>query len=144
MQIINRKARFEYQILEKFEAGVALTGAEAKTVKAGRMDISTAFVKIKDGEAFLINADIPVSLNAPKGHDSKRTRKLLLKKAELLSLSTRLKQFRLTLLPLRVYIKGRLIKVEIALAKPKRKFEKRAAIKARDISREVERELKSE
>lgn len=139
MQIINRRVRFDYQILEKFEAGAVLTGAEAKSIRVGRADLSGAFVRIKDGEAFLVNFDIPVSSG-----DSKRARKLLLKKSQILSLSTRVKQFRLTLLPTRVYTKGRLVKVEIGLAKPKRKFEKKEAIKRRDQEREIERTLKDQ
>lgn len=142
MQIINRRVRYDYQILDKVEAGIVLTGAEAKSIRGGRGDISTAFVRIKDAEAFLLNADIPIPQGAPKDYDPKRTRKLLLNKRQIVSLSTRAKQFRLTFVPTKLYTKGRLVKVEVALVKPKKKYEKKQTLKARDLQREAEREIR--
>lgn len=140
MQIVNKKAKFNYQILEKYEAGIVLSGSEAKSVSLGKMDISNSFVKIIDNEAFLINASIPIE--GKVNYSATRTRKLLLHKDEITTLLSKIKAKRLTLVPLRVYNKNRIFKVEIGLAKAKRKFEKRQEIKKRDIQREIEKELK--
>lgn len=139
MKKINRKARYDYEILETFEAGVALTGLEVKAVKAGNIDLKGAHVKEVDGEIYLINANISGS-----GEDYKptRTRKLLLHKDQIISILSKIKGKKLTLVPVSVYTTRGLVKVEIALAKPKRKFEKRKKIKERDIKRDIERELK--
>ena len=133
MKITNRKAKYDYQLLEKLEAGIALTGEEVKSIKRGQADLSQAFAKIIDNEAYLINAHIATTSNK----DSTRSRKLLLHKDEILSLQTKIKAKKLTLVPVALYTKGRLIKVKLALAKAKRKFEKRAAIKKREIEREI-------
>ena len=136
MRILNKRASFNYQIVEKFEAGIVLTGSEAKAVKMKGADINHAFVRIKDGEGVLINANITSEV------DSTRERKLLLRKEEIVSLDSKSKAKKLTLVPTKMYNRGSLIKVEIALAKPKREFEKREVLKKRDVAREVERELK--
>lgn len=141
MNIANRRARFNYAFEpERYEAGVSLTGGEAKAVRTGHIDLNGSVARILNGEAFLINANIPV-LGATK-YDAKRTRKLLLHKQEILSIATKMKQRKLTLVPTKVYTKGRLIKCELALGKTKRKFEKKEAIKRKDIERELEREFK--
>lgn len=143
MHVFNRRAKRDYQFLEKYEAGIVLTGAEVKSIKQGRIKIDQSFIKIKDEEAFLVNAHISPYLPAGKqGHDALRTRKLLLKKKEILSLSLKIAHSGLTIVPLACYAKHGLIKLEIALAKGKRKYEKREAIKRRDLEREVERELR--
>jgi len=141
MLVTNRRVYKDYEILERFEAGISLTGAEASSIKRGRINITKAVVKIKKNEVFLINADIPV-FPTSVNYDSKKSRKLLLKKNEIVFLSTKIKQFKLTLVPIKVYTKGGLVKIEIALAKPKRKYEKRQKIRAREIALEAERELK--
>lgn len=137
MKILNKKAKFNYKLYDKFEAGVVLTGSEVKAVKGGKVDLTNSFVKIIGGEAFLINANIAVN-----GKDATKTRKLLLHKGELISIKTKIKAKKLTLIPTKLYTRRRLIKLEVALAKTKRKFEKRQAIKRKDIEREIERELK--
>ena len=140
MTIINKKARFNYNLFERIEAGISLLGREAKSIREKRGDLSNAYAKIIDHEAFLINANIPS--DAGGEYNSTRTRKLLLHKSEIISILTKIKAKKLTLVPTKLYTKGRLVKVEIALAKPKREFEKREVLKKRDVAREVERELK--
>lgn len=141
MAIFNKKAKFEYELTgEGVEAGISLKGAEAKSLREGRGDISQAFVKIIGNEAFLVNANIPaVGLT---NYDSTHTRKLLLHKAEILSLSTKMKAKKLQIVPVRVYNKGRLIKLYCELGKPKRQFEKKEAVKKKDIERDIEKEFR--
>lgn len=142
MKLFNRKAKFEYELSgEGVEAGLSLKGAEAKSIREGRGDISQAFVKIIGSEAFLVNANIPVA--GLQNYNSTRIRKLLLHKREILSLSTKVKAKKLQIVPVRVYNKGRLIKLYLELGKPKRKFEKKEAIKRREVKREMEKEFKS-
>jgi SsrA-binding protein len=140
MQIINRKAQYNYKLYERFEAGISLLGREAKAIREKRGDLSNSFAKIIGNEIFLLNANIPAETSG--GYDSKRTRKLLLHRGEITSLESKIKAKKLTLVPIKMYTKGRLVKVEIALAKSKRKFEKKESIKKRDIEREIEKELK--
>lgn len=141
MRLFNKRARFEYELTgEGVEAGLSLKGAEAKSLREGRGDISQAFVKIVGNEAYLLNANIPAA--GLTKYDPTRTRKLLLHRAEILSLVTKMKQKKLQIVPIRVYTKGRLIKLYAELGKPKRKFEKKEAIKRRDIKRELEKEFK--
>ena len=141
MKIPNKRARFEYLLeSERYEAGVSLTGGEAKAIRGGHIDISQSVARIADGQAYLINANIPVA-GATK-YDSKRTRKLLLHRDEIVLLGVKMKQKKLTLVPLKVYTRGRFVKFELVLARPKRKFEKKEAIKQKDIKREIEREFK--
>lgn len=144
MKIINKRAQFEYQIGESFEAGLALTGQEVKSVKQGRGDLSNAFVRIRDNEAWLINANIPQYSGSTPGYDPVRSRKVLLHRSEIISLVSKLGQQRLTLVPLSLYTKGRLVKAQIALARGKRQFEKRTVLRKKDLEREVERTLKDE
>lgn len=141
MAIRNKTANFEYEFTgEGVEAGISLKGAEAKSLREGRGDISQAFVKIMKNEAYLVNANIPATGLA--NYDSTHIRKLLLHKGEILALLTKMKQKKLQIVPIRVYNKGRLIKLYLELGKPKRKFEKKESIKRHDINREIERELK--
>lgn len=142
MNIVNKKAKFEYELTgEGVEAGISLLGAEAKSVREGRADISQAAVRILKDEAYLINANIP----APglQKYNSTRIRKLLLHRGEILSLITKMKQKKLQIVPIRVYNKGRLIKLYLELGKSKHKFEKKESIKRHDINRDIERELKN-
>lgn len=133
----NKKAQFNYNLLERFEAGIALSGEEVKTLKERGADLNSAFVKIIDNEAYLVNANIFVKENPS------RTRKLLLHKKEILALDSKLKSKKLTLVPLKMYNKGRHIKLEFALAKSKKAFEKKESLKRQEIEKETERELKS-
>lgn len=140
----NRKARFNYEFLEKYETGIELLGTEVKSVRGGQMSLEGAFIIIRGGEAFLINANIPPYQvkNAPKDYDPLRNRKLLLTKKEIAELAGSEKNKSLTIVPISVYNKGRKIKVEIALAKGKKKFDKRETLKKRDTDREIRREYK--
>jgi len=140
----NRKARFNYEILEKYETGIELLGTEVKSVRGGQMSLEGAFVIIRGGEAFLINANIPPfqPKNASKDYDPLRNRKLLLTKKEIIELAGSEKNKSLTIVPISVYNKNRKIKVEIALVKGKKKFDKRETLKKRDTDREIRREIK--
>ena len=140
----NRKARFDYEILEKYEAGIELLGPEVKSVRNGRMSLEGAFVIIRGGEAFLINSNIPPYQvkNAEKDYDPLKNRKLLLTKKEIAELAASEKNKSLTIIPMTVYNKGRKIKVGIALVKGKKKFDKRESLKKRDTDREIRREYK--
>ena len=123
----NRKARFNYEILEKYETGIELLGTEVKSVRGGQMSLEGAFIIIRGGEAFLINANIPSyqPKNAPADYDPLRNRKLLLTKKEIAKLAGSEKNKSLTIVPISVYNKNRKIKVEIALVKGKKKQDKR-------------------
>jgi SsrA-binding protein len=140
MKITNRKAKYNYNLLEKFEAGISLLGAEVKSIKNGQMDLSGSYGKILGDEAYLINANIPVE--GVKDYNSSRSRKLLLHKGEIISINTKIKAKKLTLVPTKVYTKGPLVKIELALAKSKKKFQKKDLIRKKDIERELERQLK--
>jgi len=141
----NRKARFDYEILEKYEAGIELLGTEVKSVRGGRMSLEGAFAIIRGGEAYLINSNIPPYQvnNTEKDYDPLRNRRLLLTKKELTELVGSEKNKSLTIVPISVYNKGRKIKVEIALVKGKKKFDKRETIKKRETDRELRRTLKN-
>lgn len=140
----NRRAIYDYQILEKYEAGLILAGYEVKAIKTGHINLAGSFITIKNNQAYLINAYIPPyqPKNMPSDYEPKRTRKLLLHKSEIKSLIGKIKQKGLTLVPLRVYTKKRKIKLEFALAKGKRKADKRQKIIERETKRDIERVLR--
>lgn len=144
MKIINRKFRRDYLEIEKYEVGIALTGAEVKSVRAGRMKLEDSFVKILGSEVYLLNAEIPIYEYArPQGYDLRRTRKLLLHKKEIIRLKTKLSSHSgLTIVPISCYNKDGLIKLSIALAKGRKGLEKKKLEKKRDIQRQEEREAK--
>lgn len=143
MKVTNRRAFHDYRILEKLEAGINLSGAEVKSVKAGHVDLTSSFVRIIGSEAYLVNSKIFLyEFARPEGYDERRTRKLLLHKKEIIALKSRTEGANLTIVPLSIYTKDNLIKVEIALAKGKKEFDKRRAIKKKELDREVERELR--
>ena len=142
----NRKAYFNYEILEKITAGIELLGFEVKAIKAGQITLDGSYVVIRGGEAFLIGSAV-TSLqpkNTPKDYDERRNRKLLLTKKELRYLSGKEKQNGLTIVALSVYNMGHKIKVELGLAKGKRSRDKRETIKKRESDREINRTLKNE
>jgi SsrA-binding protein len=140
----NRKVRFDYEILEKYETGIELLGSEVKSVRGGQMSLEGAFVIVRGGEVYLINANVPAyqPKNAPKDYDPLRNRRLLLTKKEIRELGGSEKNKSLTIVPISVYNKGRKIKVEVALVKGKKKFDKRETLKKRDTDREIRREYK--
>lgn len=142
---VNRQVRFDYEILEKLEAGLVLTGAEVKSAKAGQMSLKGAYIIFHNGSADLLNAHIAPYKQAGniEGYDPTHTRRVLLHQKEIAYLQGKLEEKGLTIVPLRVYTKNRFVKVEIALAKGKQQFDKRESIKKRDNDREMKRMLKS-
>ena len=141
MKILNRKAKFNYQWIENIEAGIVLAGHEVRAVKNGKVDLATAYAKIMGDEVYLINANIASSVSGD--YDPTRARKLLLHRSQIDSIKTKMQAKKLTLVPTKMYTKNRLIKVDIVLAKTKRKYEKKELKKRKDIERDTERELKS-
>ncbi|NTU73106.1 SsrA-binding protein [Candidatus Roizmanbacteria bacterium] len=144
MKVINKLFHRNYQEVEKYEAGIVLAGAEAKAVKTEGIKLENAFVKIMDDGAYLVNADIPIyHFSRHQGYDSRRRRKLLLHKKELLKLQVKLSGgSNLTIAPVSCYNKGPLVKLEIALAKGRKDIEKRKLEKNRDIKINEKREAK--
>ncbi len=144
MKIINRKFRRDYQEIEKYEAGIVLSGAEVKSVRAGRIRLEDSFVKILGSEIYLVNAEISIYEYArPQGYDPRRTRKLLVHKKEIIRLKTKLASHSgLTIVPVSCYNKAGLIKLEIALAKGRKSPEKKRLEKQRDIKMREKREAK--
>lgn len=139
----NKQAYFNYEILEEFTAGIMLTGAEIKSVRAGHFNLKGAFVSIVGGEAWLKNANISrYPYDSNPAYDPFRTRKLLLKKPEIEKLAGKLNAQGVSLIPLAVGLKGRYAKVVLGLARGKKKHDKRAIIKERDTKREAERAMK--
>lgn len=139
MRIVNRKARYEYFITDSFEAGIVLSGHEVKSLRAGRGDLSDGFAKVQNGEVYLKNAFIPPYQNSViKDYNPKRDRKLLLHKDQIRKLvgGTGL------LIPLSIYEKRNIFKVELGIGLSKKKYDKRRAIKERDEARRIEQEIK--
>ena len=140
----NRKAYHDYHIEEKTEAGIALLGTEVKSLREGKGNLKDSYVLAKDSELFLINCHIsPYSHGNITNHEPLRTRKLLLHKKEIERLRGKVAQKSYSLIPLKIYFKGSFAKVEIGLAKGKRQYEKRDAIKKKEADREIERAMKS-
>lgn len=135
----NKKAYYNYEILEKFEAGLVLIGQEVKSIRSGRINLAGSYVTLKDNEAFLVGCNIPPyqPKNTPSDYNQGRSRKLLLKKAEIKYLTGKSKQKGLTLVPLKVYTKKGKIKLEFGVAKGKKKADKRESIKKREADRKI-------
>ncbi|NMC36595.1 SsrA-binding protein SmpB [Candidatus Beckwithbacteria bacterium] len=145
MKIINRKARFNYELLDRFETGIVLTGAEVKSAKAGHVSLAQAHVRLMGGELFLINATISPYKFAGNQDEQEpnRIRKLLMHKSELLSLTKKMESSNLTLAPTAMYTKHHKVKVEIALARGKKQHQKKQKIKEQDLDREAQKILKT-
>jgi SsrA-binding protein len=142
MRVVNRKARRNYAITETWEAGVVLTGAEVKSVRAGRVKLDEGFVKLREGEAWLVNVQIPVYEAArAEGYDPGRSRKLLLHKNQLLKIKQLVERKGWGAVPTACYTKKGLVKVGVGVGKGRKSWEKRERVKRRDLAREVEREL---
>lgn len=143
---VNRRAYFDYEILDTYEAGIELYGFEVKAVKTGHINLTGSFAAIKNNEARLLNATIPPyqPQNAPTGYDPTRSRRLLLHKSEIKELIGKAAQKGLTIVPLKVYTKRGRIKVLLGLARHKKKADKREVIKRREAERDIERGLKSD
>ncbi len=139
----NRKAYHDYHIEETHEAGIALTGTEIKSVRAGSVNLKDAYAVIKDGEAWLLNVHIsPYEPASRQNVDPDRTRKLLLHRTEINRLMGRVQEKGLTIIPLRMYLKKNRAKIELALVRGKKQYDKREAISKRDSDREIQRALK--
>ena len=139
----NRRARREYELVERVEAGVVLTGTEVKSARDGHVQLGQAYADIRDGEAWLIGASISeYAQGGPLGHQSDRDRKLLLHRREIDSVLGKTRERGLTLIPTRIYFKGGKVKVEVALARGKEQRDKRRDIADRDSKRQIERAMK--
>lgn len=142
----HKRAKFDYEILETFEAGIVLHGYEVKSVRNGRGKIEGAYVIVRGGEAFLVGASISPyqTANMPKNYNPERPRKLLLSKKQLTELSQQGEKKGLTLVPISVYNKGRYIKVQVCVVKGKKNYDKREKIKERETDRSILRTLKNQ
>lgn len=143
MKITNKRAFFDYQISDKFEAGIRLLGPEVKALRLGHADLTGSFVKIIGTEAYLINAKIfpyQYSVNL-EDYDERRSRKLLLHKKEIIFLKSKMEGTNLNIVPISLYTTKSFIKVELALGKGKKKYDKKDTIKRKDLQREIEQEL---
>ena len=139
----NRRARHDYELLERFEAGLALSGTEVKSLRDGKASIQHAFGHVRDGDVWLVGANIPEYPQANRqNHDPDRDRKLLLHRREIDSLVGKVQERGLTLIPTRLYFKDGRVKVELALARGKLGYDKRRDIADRDARRQIERALK--
>lgn len=143
MEILNRKARYDYTIEEVYEAGIVLTGTEIKSIRLGKVNLKDSYAIIRNEELFLLNTHIS---SYEKGnifnHDEDRTRKLLMHKREIKRLSNKIELQGYTLIPLKMYFKNGYVKVEIGVAKGKKNYDKRETIKNRDIEREMSKSYK--
>lgn len=142
----HRRVRFDYDLLEEYEAGMELAGHEAKAIRAGRVSLEGAHVIVRGGEAYLVSATIQPyqPANTPTDYDPTRARRLLLTKAEIQKLAASGDQKGLTIVPIAMYNKGRNIKLSLAVARGKKKTDKRETIKKRDTKRDIERTLKNQ
>lgn len=142
---INKKARFDYEILDTYEAGLVLSGQEVKSVRGGNVSLKAGFITFHNNDAYLTNVHISPYKHAGKteGYDPTKSRKILLKTKEISYLRGKLAEKGLTIVPLSVYTKGRRIKLEIGLARGKKKADKRETIKKREVNREIRRHLKN-
>lgn len=144
MEILNKSATFNYEVLDKYQAGLVLFGHEVKAIKNGQLSLKGSYITIKNAEAYLIKSSVSLYKKAGPmpSYDPERPRKLLLTRQEINKLLGKLKQKGLTLIPLRVYNKRNLIKLEFALVSPKKKFDKKESIKKREVDRQIQRALK--
>ena len=135
----NKKAYFDYEILETYEAGIELKGFEVKAIKSGKVSLTGSYVLIKNEEAWLVNAEVPPYQikNIAENYDPKRNRRLLLNKSEIKELQGKVQQANLTIVPLKLYNKSGKIKLEIGLGRGKKKADKREVIRKRETTREM-------
>jgi SsrA-binding protein len=139
----NRKATHDYTIEDRFEAGLALLGTEIKSIRAGQANLREGYVQVRGGELWLVNTHIaPYDPAGREGHDPLRPRKLLLHRKEIVKLLSRVQERGYTIIPLKIYLKNRRAKIEIALARGKRQYDKRETIARREAGRQIERALK--
>lgn len=144
IEIKNKKAYFDYEILEEIEAGIVLTGTEIKSVRKSNVNLKDSYAVIRNGEVYLLNMHISEYKEGNIfNHDEKRTRKLLLHKKEILKLRDKIELNGNTLIPLKLYFKGNKVKILLGLAKGKKTYDKRESIKERDIARKIKKEMKN-
>lgn len=138
---VNKRGYFDYQILKTYETGIELKGFEVKSIKNGKINLASSYAVLKNGEVWLINVDVAPyqQKNTPANYDSKRNRRLLLKKNEIKELIGKVQEKGLTLVPLKVYTKNQKIKIEIGLARSRRKIDKRELIKKREAKKEIQK-----
>ena len=140
----NRRARYDYELLERFEAGIALVGTEVKSLRDGRVTLAQAYADVRDNEVWLVGAEISEYAQGNiANHEPKRDRKLLLKRGEIADLVSKVREKGQTIVPTRLYFKDGRVKVEVALARGKEKGDKRRTIVDRDAKRQIDRALKS-
>lgn len=143
MRIINRKALHNYHILEHIEAGVVLSGSEVKSIRSGRIDLGESYVRVLNGEAYLVNANIPrYQGEGAKEYVATRSRKLLLHKTQIATLASKTSGKGVNLVPVSIYEKNNRFKLEVGLGKSKKEFDKRKILKERDHLRRIEQELR--
>ncbi|MBI2962356.1 MAG: SsrA-binding protein SmpB [Deltaproteobacteria bacterium] len=139
----NRKARHDYEILETYEAGLVLTGSEVKSLRAGRANLKDSYARVERGEAFLMNAHIsPYAAASQFGHEPERNRKLLLHRAEIDKLAGKAQERGLTIVPLKIYFKHGRAKVLLGVGRGRKAYDKREAIKRREVERETDRAMR--
>lgn len=143
IEINNRKAKFDYQIFDTYEAGIALTGTEIKSIRQGNCNLKDSYVVIKNNEAYIINMHISrYEEGNIFNHEETRTRKLLLHKKEILKLNDKIRIEGYTLVPLKLYFVKNKAKIQIAVAKGKKNYDKRQALKEKDINKDIRKQLK--
>jgi SsrA-binding protein len=139
----NRRARFEYEVIETLECGIALVGSEVKSLRVGKMSLEEAYARLKSNEVWLVGCDIPEYREANRmNHDPKRTRKLLMHRREVRNFASRAMEQGLTLVPLKMYFKRGLVKVLLGLCKGRKLHDKREMIKKRDTDRDIQRAMR--
>lgn len=144
MEITNKKANFDYEIIDTYETGIVLTGTEIKSIRSGKANLKDSYAIIKNNEIFLLNMHISSYEQGNRfNHEETRTRKLLMHKKEILKLRDKLEIEGFTLVPIKLYFKGNIAKILIGLAKGKKNYDKRESIKKKDIERQVARDLKN-
>ena len=143
MEILNKKARYDYEILERYEAGIVLTGNEIKSIRKGSCNLKDSYVLVKNGEVFVLNMHISNYDKGVSNLDETRTRKLLLNRREINKLQGIVEIKGYTIIPVKLYLKNNIAKLEIAVAKGKHTYDKKEAIKRRDTERETARALKN-
>lgn len=142
VKISNKRAFYDYELLERFEAGINLNGAEVKAIRLGHADLTGSFVRVVGSEIYLINAKIfPYKYARPEGYNETRTRKLLLHKKEIIAIKSKTEGAHVALVPVSLYFKNGFVKLEVAIGKGKKQYDKKEAKKRRDLDREIEAEL---
>lgn len=143
IEIQNRKAKFDYEMVETYETGIVLSGTEIKSIRAGKANLKDSYAIVRNGELFLLNMHISeYDYGNIFNHDVTRTRKLLMHKKEIIKLNDKIRLEGFTLVPLKLYFKGSRAKILLGLAKGKKNYDKRETIKERDIMREAKKQLK--